>query len=83
MNDLSLDLTVQHTLALSPEQRACLLGHDPARPDAGSYRLRLAMTAADAAADLPAALQRYAASQPILAARWLQVAGFRGWRQAL
>ena len=46
MNDLSLDLTAPQTLALSPEQRACLLGHDPARADAGSHRLRLALTAA-------------------------------------
>jgi amino acid adenylation domain-containing protein len=83
MNDLSLDLTAQHTLALSPEQRACLLGHDLARPDAGSHRLRIAMTAADGTANLQTALQRYAASKPILGARWLQVSGFRGWRQAL
>ncbi|MBD1601105.1 non-ribosomal peptide synthetase [Pseudomonas typographi] len=83
MNDLSLDLPAPHTLALSPEQRACLLGHDPSRPDAGSHRLRLAMTAVDGTANIHAALQRYAASKPILGARWLQVPGFRGWRQAL
>jgi len=83
MNDLSLDLTAQHTLALSPEQRACLLRHDPARPDAGSHRLRIAIAVADGAANLQTALPRYAASKPILGARWLQVSGFRGWRQAL
>ena len=83
MNDLSLDLTAPQTLALSPEQRACLLGHDPARADAGSHRLRLALTAAQVPADIQAALQGYSASQPILAACWLQVPGLRGWRQAL
>ena len=57
MNDLSLDLTAPQTLALSPEQRACLLGHDPARADAGSHRLRLALTAAQVPADIQAALQ--------------------------
>ena len=83
MNDLSLDLTAPQTLALSPEQRACLLGHDPARADAGSHRLRLGLTAAQVPADIQAALQGYSASQPILAACWLQVPGLRGWRQAL
>ena len=83
MNDLSLDLSAPQTLALSPEQRACLLGHDPARADAGSHRLRLALTAAQVPADIQAALQGYSASQPILAACWLQVPGLRGWRQAL
>ncbi len=83
MNDLSLDLSAQHTQALSPEQRACLLGHDPARADAGSHRLRLGLSAAQGPADIRAALQRYGASQPILGTRWLQVTGLRGWRQAV
>ncbi|WP_426144003.1 non-ribosomal peptide synthetase [Pseudomonas sp. DWP3-1-2] len=83
MNDLSLELTAQQTLALSPEQRACLIGRDPARPDAGSHRLRIAVTAQDDVANIQAALQRYAASQPILGACWRQVSGFRGWRQTL
>ncbi|MCD5996930.1 amino acid adenylation domain-containing protein [Pseudomonas sp. CDFA 602] len=82
MNDLSVDLTAQQTLALSPEQRASLLGHDPARADAGSHRLRIALSAADAPTAVHAALQQYAAGQPLLGARWLQVSGFRGWRQA-
>ena len=83
MNDLSLDMSAQHTQALSPEQRACLLGHDPARADAGSHRLRLGLRAAQGPADIRAALQRYGASQPILGTRWLQVTGLRGWRQAV
>lgn len=83
MNDLSVDLSPASTLALSPEQRACLLGHDPARPWAGAHRLRVALSAAHASANLEAALQRYAASAPLLSVRWLQVAGLRGWRQVL
>lgn len=82
MNDLSLESPGPHTLALCPEQRACLMGHDPARPDAGSHRLRIVLSTVDGTPPIAAALQQYAASQPILATRWLQVPGLRGWRQA-
>ena len=81
MTELSSDSSALHTFALSPEQQACLLGRDSSRPDAGSHRLRIAVNASQGPATFAAALQRYAAGQPVLGTRWLQVPGFLGWRQ--